>query len=404
VSPRKRDSLKKTHYPGVKAEVDDRGRRTGWFELSAKVKHPRKAGYKFLRPLVQAKDDREAAAERAALIQDFLAGNEPERVPTVRQFGLSWLKLKLPTLKHSTRTTYTAAVAEIIAQFGDFYMDGLRVEELGEWRAAFQRRRKRTGKAYSPVTWNGYRRVGRTMFNDAIAQLRPLYLGNPFEQIDPLPEVPHLDDDGIDLGKCLSAKELESLLLAVREVGPQWYPLALMLAFTAMRFGAATALRWPDVDFDGKRILVRRAQVRGHFGTTKTGTTEELHLPDLLAYELRAMRREQVVKQVRGLELGLVFISKAGKPYGGTTALNAALAKAAKHAGLSRKPTVHWFRHTLNNLMRPHAKAEVVRSLTGHLTEEMTAHYSHVSLAEKAAAVNEVVRSVVRLQTFRGGQ
>jgi hypothetical protein len=40
---------------------------------------------------------------------------------------------------------------------------------------------------------------------------------------------------------------------------------------------------------------------------------------------------------------------------------------------------VHGFRRTFNNLPRQVASGEVVRSMTGHVTERMTEHYSHVS-------------------------
>jgi hypothetical protein len=63
---------------------------------------------------------------------------------------------------------------------------------------------------------------------------------------------------------------------------------------------------------------------------------------------------------------------------------------------------VHGFRRTFNNLMRQVSEDKVVlRSMTGHATEEMTEHYSHVGLREKHAAVAELMRLV---PTFRADQ
>jgi hypothetical protein len=63
--------------------------------------------------------------------------------------------------------------------------------------------------------------------------------------------------------------------------------------------------------------------------------------------------------------------------------LEAALAEA----GIAKRFTIHGFRRTFNNLRRQATSGEVVRSMTGHVTERMTEHYSHVGADEKRAAV-----------------
>ena len=72
-----------------------------------------------------------------------------------------------------------------------------------------------------------------------------------------------------------------------------------------------------------------------------------------------------------------------------------------KGANIAHRFSVHGLRRTFNNLLRQvtHDKV-VVRSMTGHATEEMTEHYSHVALGEKQAAVAQLVRLV---PTLRGG-
>ena len=44
--------------------------------------------------------------------------------------------------------------------------------------------------------------------------------------------------------------------------------------------------------------------------------------------------------------------------------------------------------------MRQVTSGEVVRSITGHVTERMTEHYSHVESEEKRQAANKVLRLV----------
>jgi integrase len=79
-------------------------------------------------------------------------------------------------------------------------------------------------------------------------------------------------------------------------------------------------------------------------------------------------------------------------------ALNKPLKQAASAVGLGRRITPHGLRRTFNNLVRQvEADAVVIRSITGHSTEQMREHYSHVGVEEKQRAqrgVAELVRNV----------
>lgn len=65
-----------------------------------------------------------------------------------------------------------------------------------------------------------------------------------------------------------------------------------------------------------------------------------------------------------------------------------------KRVGIKRRFTVHGFRRTFNNIARQVAGEIVTRSITGHVTQAMTEHYSHVGREEKLAAAGNVVRLV----------
>ncbi len=68
--------------------------------------------------------------------------------------------------------------------------------------------------------------------------------------------------------------------------------------------------------------------------------------------------------------------------------------RALKLAKISKRVTPHGLRRTFNNLARQVAGDIVTRSITGHVTEAMTEHYSHVGLGEKLRAANNIVRLV----------
>jgi integrase len=62
-------------------------------------------------------------------------------------------------------------------------------------------------------------------------------------------------------------------------------------------------------------------------------------------------------------------------------------------AGISERFTVHGLRRTFNDVTR-RAKVDplVIKSITGHVTEDMREHYSTVDLEEKRQAVATVVK------------
>jgi hypothetical protein len=68
------------------------------------------------------------------------------------------------------------------------------------------------------------------------------------------------------------------------------------------------------------------------------------------------------------------------------------LKRALKAVGIEQRFSVHGFRRTFYNIARQVTSGDVVRSLTGHSTEKMTEHYSHIEQYEKQAAVTNVVR------------
>jgi integrase len=164
------------------------------------------------------------------------------------------------------------------------------------------------------------------------------------------------------------------------------------MAWTGLRFGEASALRWEDIDEEKGAIRVRRSQYRRQVSPlTKTGKTRTVPLVPELAALLKEHRIELIKRQNPGLSEGWVFPSDAGGlMYTGQ--IRKPLRQAAKQVGIGRRITPHGLRRTFNNLVRQvEADAIVIRSITGHSTEQMREHYSHVGVEEKQRAQHRVV-------------
>lgn len=377
---------RKTKHPGVWSLGDGR------YLIRAYAKDSKTGRMREAERTVEAKHAGEAAGVREGLVQELRRGGveRPSRT-TLRQYALSWLAAKGPELKPSTRKTYAEAISlHILPTLGDYYVDQLSLSDLVEWRDA------QRGAA---ETVNGRLRVLKTIVRSAVHDLGlPI---DPTVRLAPLRRPPH---DGP--GKSMTADELAGILGALRLGSPQWYPLCLTLALTGLRWGEVTALKWEDVDLEAGVIRVRRAQWHGRVDSTKNETRRAVPIADLLRDVLLEHREAQVRHQVRGLKEGWVFSSRKGtRPY--QSILTKPLRSAAVACGMARwlpgregkeaegrVPTPHWFRHTFNNLVRRVAKDQVVRAMTGHLTEEMTEHYSYISMDERRNAVAQVIGMV----------
>lgn len=110
--------------------------------------------------------------------------------------------------------------------------------------------------------------------------------------------------EGVKDMATLSAQQLSEYLTTARTVMTTGYYAAVMLiAYTGMRAREATALRWSDVDFERKRIMVMRTAIEtagGHsFAQTKGKKVRVITIPDVVIEELKRIRREQKYDQVR---------------------------------------------------------------------------------------------------------
>ncbi len=94
-----------------------------------------------------------------------------------------------------------------------------------------------------------------------------------------------------------------------------------------------------------------------------------------------------------GLAQGSIFTTLDGRLLK-KNGLREAHERALKRAGITHRFTVHGLRRTFNNLARQVAGEIVTRSITGHVTAQMTEHYSFVDRAEKLAAAGKVVQMV----------
>jgi integrase len=394
----------------------------GRLEIRARGRCPRTGRRKEKVRIVEDKGIKRARALQQELRAEIEAGvGQDVQRTTLTDYGRSWLRSKKVAGYRHASLAMRAQILEqhILPLLGDLYVDAITGQDVRDWlsdsaaKAKPNRKKQQSSEAggagektavveeehYDPVTINGWLRILRTLIRDAVGDLG--LDRDPTLRIKALT----VEQDGKG-GKALSAEELRRFIKAMNElrgekkkrkekkVTPTNCVLLLTGFFTGMRWEELSALEWQDIDEEAGCIHVRRAQVKGHLSGTKTRKTRTVAIPELVVAALKEHRQEQIRKQVKGLDKGLVFPSTKGG-YREPSSIRRSLDNICELAKIERHVTPHWMRHTYNNLLR-RAQVDriVLRATTGHSSEEMTEHYSEVALEEKKEAAARVLKLV----------
>ena len=156
-----------------------------------------------------------------------------------------------------------------------------------------------------------------------------------------------------------------------------WRLLILVLGYTGLRWGEATALRVCDIDFDRRRIDVRRAfsDVGGRvvLGTPKSHQSRTVPVPRFVAVELAA-----AVVGKRPDEL--VFTMPGGSVMRLSNWRLVTFEPARTRAGLSDRFRIHDLRHTAASLMiQAGYPPKMLQEIMGHASITTTLDlYGHL--------------------------
>jgi integrase len=113
----------------------------------------------------------------------------------------------------------------------------------------------------------------------------------------------------------MNEAELESFLAECEVHAGELYPLFLTLARTGMRPGECFALKWEDLDFTKREVLVERALSAGEVGTTKTAQARRVDLSQTLAQTLSQLYIEREKEKLKGMWQEIpdwIFVNHAG--------------------------------------------------------------------------------------------
>jgi integrase len=158
------------------------------------------------------------------------------------------------------------------------------------------------------------------------------------------------------------------------------YPAYFTFLHTGMRKGELENLRWEDVDFQRKRILIRRKPD----WNPKTGE-REIPIGTELLKVLKKLRTRAKPKDSKDY----VFTAKnSGHSH---NRLRRELIKIARKAGIPDLTKLHTLRHTFaSHLVMKGVDLPTVKKLMGHSDIQTTMIYAHLAPDHLADAVNKI--------------
>ena len=187
----------------------------------------------------------------------------------------------------------------------------------------------------------------------------------------------------------LSPEEVDHLLATCEMHFPTSYPILLTLVRSGMRVGEVMALKWGDIDFHGRFILLQRNYVKGRLDTPKNGKCRHVDMSLQLAETLWRLKHERET-QFKGKKMPeWVFLNEQYNIVDTDNWRTRVFYKLLDKAEM-RHIRIHDLRHTYASLLLASgANMMYVRDQLGHGSIRVTVDiYGHLMKSGDAKAVD----------------
>lgn len=290
---------------------------------------------------------------------------------TVEQLLLRWLEEGTKVGPTTLERYRGVAHSRYIPAIGQRKVDSIQPLDIQDLYATW----RQEGLADSAISV--YHNVIRQAFEMAV-RLRVIAL-NPATAV--APKATARRERGI-----LNEEEMNRLIYAAKD-GLYYAPLVLAIA-TGLRIGEICGLKWEDIDFEGKTLIVNRTAAR---------LNGDVVLKDPKTRSSRRMIRlpDSVVEVLRGLprENDLLFPGKNGRPARPVT-VSAWIRRLCRRLGY--KVTTHDLRHShASFLLREKEDVKAVSERLGHSGPGVTmGTYAHSLPLQHREIAERVERSL----------
>lgn len=309
---------------------------------------------------------------------------EQKLIPTFAEYAKTWFDVVVPaTCKYSTSVSYKGLLNNYaLPVFGK-----KPVTEISRMDVkSFLMKKVNSGLASRTVTHlkNVIGGILNLALDDEAITVNPAHRLGKYMREKSL----RLESDP------LTRDELSSFLAVVSEHYPKHYAMVLTLARTGMRIGEVIALKWGDVDFNSRFIVVQRNRYLGREGTPKNGKSRRVDMSRQLAdtlLELRHHRKEEAMAKGEKEIPEYLFVTETGRPIIVQHWYDKVFKKALVKVGL-RQIRIHDLRHTYASLLIQAGESlAYIRDQLGHHSIKVTVDiYGHLAPEGNKEAVDRL--------------
>ncbi|HEV7774885.1 MAG TPA: tyrosine-type recombinase/integrase [Conexibacter sp.] len=286
---RRRDDARRSHGTGsLSVRADRNGRETyygSWYANGRRVK--RRVGPKRPRGERAGLTRAQAEAELRRLIAETQVRAQVGERLTIGEVGARYVEhAKRRGRKVSTQKSIESIVrVHLVPFFGEQPVDAIEPEDVIDLVALLERNRR------APATVRVVIATLSALFVFAKAPYRRWATFNPCEGIE-LPAIPEPTEI-----RYLTLPQIDKLIAHVRP-GPFAHldrAIFITAVMTGLRKGELVALRWRDVDWEARRVRVRRSYTYGEFSTPKSRrSSRSVPMTAELAIELRRLWNQTI--------------------------------------------------------------------------------------------------------------
>jgi integrase len=323
------------------------------------------------------------AAERAltARLRDIDQGawREPCDV-TLGEYAERWLERKRTRLAHSTWVTYSMYLRRhVLPTLGKRRLATLRPADFDELAHDLEAGGMQPGTVRNVIV------PVRSLLSDAVRRGDLTF--NPASRVD-VPPPPESRGVVIPPDHCAAIRAALEALAAPDPFRPDEPDMLGALLFdvalgTGARLGELAALRFGDLDFEGRVVRIERAIVRGREKRPKSGKARHVPMFPSVHTALRALAA-RALDRGRYAPSEALFSSMTGTPIDSSNVNHRIWRPALGHAKLlGHGYRFHDLRHTcLSRLVASGADVAIVQAVAGHSAAATTLRL-YVHLAEE---------------------
>jgi len=279
----------------------------------------------------------------------------PSPRPRFRVFAATWLREKTPECRPSYLETITVTLNKyVLPEFGNQFVDEITKADLLSFRVDLSETYLANGKRLSNARINKVMGFTRQILDEAADRYG---FTTPYRNIKPLRSSP----------PDIQPFSLDEVNLIINRVRADYRNYMIVRFYTGMRTSEIHGLRWQNVDFDNRLILVRETLVQDKLmegGKTPGSIRDIPMLPPV--YEALLAQRKQVPP-----ETDWVFCSPNGSAIRNQNFTSRVWRPLLANLGLEyRRP--YQTRHTAATLMLAAGESpEWVVKVLGHSNTQM---------------------------------